>query len=72
MKNWIESGITKIRDICNSNGMFLTFEEFKIKTPTLKIDFLTYHGILRAVEVYRKRLNIKVVAIPPNTYSKTW
>ena len=44
-----KQGITLIADVIRSNGAFMSIHDLKTKYPTLRVDFLTYEGMLRAI-----------------------
>ena len=42
-------GITFIADVIRSNGTLMSFHDLKTKYPTLRVDYLTYEVMIRAI-----------------------
>ena len=42
-------GINRIKDLRGENNEFLTYEEFIIKYPNIRTNFLLYHGLINAM-----------------------
>ena len=58
-KKWIDNGIYCIGHLLNE-GDFISFEQFNIKYPRIRVNFLTYEGIIRALKHYKNRLDINL------------
>ena len=53
-KQWFDQGVTFISDLMNSNGKFLTFEEFQNKFE-IKANYLHYFQLIAAIPPDLKR-----------------
>ena len=53
-KQWFDRGVTFISDLMNSNGKFLTFEEFQNKFE-IKANYLHYFQLIAAIPPDLKR-----------------
>jgi len=58
VKEWHDYNIFLIRQLLNLDGKFFTFNEFLIKYPGIRTNFLLYEGIINAIKGYQHRLNI--------------
>ena len=56
-KQWFDQGVTFISDLMNSNGKFLTFEEFQNKFE-IKANYLHYFQLIAAIPPDLKRRNL--------------
>ena len=56
---WYNKGIKYINDLINENGKFYTETEFSSKTG-IKTNFLQYSGLIKAVKIYLKDMNIEI------------
>ena len=54
-KSWFDSSILFVHDVLNSEGNFLSLEEFQSKFR-IKIDFLQYFQLLSAISTDLKKL----------------
>ena len=53
-KQWFDRGVTFISDLMNSNGKFLTFEEFQNRFE-IKANYLHYFQLIAAIPPDLKR-----------------
>jgi len=61
MKEWVNNGIYKIKDISNEDDMVLDFRTFKQKYPAImNTNFLTYQGIVRSILAFKKSINVNM------------
>ena len=56
-KTWFNKGVHYINDMLDENGNFLTNNMFT-ETFQIRIDFLTYAGLIRAINSYLHLLHI--------------
>ena len=56
-KKYHDNGLSLINDFIKENGIFYTCEELNT-IYNIKMNFLQYHGIKKAIEVYLKKINI--------------
>jgi hypothetical protein len=56
--DWVDLGIFQICHLLNDNGMFLSFEEFQRKFPTLNVNFLKFGGLIQSIKKYQNKVNL--------------
>ena len=55
MKEWVDNGICKIKDILTDDDVLLDFRTFKQMYPgTINTNFLTYQGIVRSILAFKR------------------
>ena len=74
-KNCYEAGMTYIEDLVKEDGLLLTYEEIEEKFNELRIDRLTYYGIISAIprrwkEILRNDRNVNTNGGMVNTVEK--
>ena len=57
-RDWTNAGVGAIYDLVGKNGKYLKFTEFREKFPELKINFLTYTGLISAIKKYQEKSKI--------------
>ena len=59
MKEWVENGICKIKDILTEDDVLLDFRKFKEIYPgTINTNFLTYQGIVRSILKFKRSITV--------------
>jgi hypothetical protein len=58
-KSWFDAGVHYIGDILNSDGTFMTLQDFN-RTYNMNIDFLIYTGVTRAILKLVKKYDISI------------
>ena len=58
--SWVVNNVTKIYQLTKDDGSFLSYIEFTAKFINIRTNFLTYTGLIHAVRVYMRKLNISV------------
>ena len=61
--NWVTNEVTHIhnmiKELANGETQFMSYLEFVVKYPTVRSNFLQYHGLIESLKDYMKQLNIK-------------
>lgn len=65
LQNWIENGIVHIANFIKENGQYVSIDEFRIKFPQIKVNFLEFYGVLGAIKKYQQTCNIEIVNQTP-------
>lgn len=52
---WYEEGIKAVGDIMNNDGSIMTYEQFQVKYPNLRSNYLVYYGIKTAIPAHWKQ-----------------
>ena len=54
LQEWVDAGILQVKDLVGPGGFFLSFDDFKIRFPTIvRTNFLLYHGVIQAIQQYQ-------------------
>ena len=61
VQDWFTNGVSKIGDLVDNNGNFLTFDAFCQKFNLNNIHFLLYFGVLNSIRSYMRSCNIRLV-----------
>jgi exonuclease III len=73
LKEWCDASIIYVRQLINNEGMFMNYNEFLVRYPMIqRTSFLVYHGILRAVTHYLKKMNLNLANKLKLLKTKTW
>ena len=59
IKRCIEENVVFISQLINGNK-FMTFTQFSMRYPTLKLDVITFNGILQSIRQNMKDLNLRL------------
>ena len=59
-KSLADNNITKIFHLTNLNGSFLSYDEFRRKYHNVRLNFVSYNGLINAIRAYQRKLNINV------------
>ena len=62
-KDWFDNGIVHIHDLMNTNGTWMSFDQFSNKY-NVRTNFLKYLGILSAVKHAIKFINVDILTKP--------
>ena len=58
LEEWLPQGILKIGDLLDDNGLFITFDEFKLHYPGLETDRNEFVQVLNSIKSYQNSMNI--------------
>lgn len=73
IKQWVDAGVMQVQDLLNSEGSFLSFDNFRRKYPNLVgLNFLMYYGVIQAVQQYQRRLGFELAIPCGHVENKVW
>ena len=61
VKDWIENNIITVGNLVNTDGNFLTFNDFQAKFSGLSTNFVLYNGIIKSIKCFKEKLNIEKI-----------